>query len=176
MEVEVTMSYLGETRTAKLFKRLADDLGYYRWQPMNFEDTGGDATFRYDSLNTTNNATAVYPEWQYKSMLSGFFEVIPVVLGSGTSPQAFSYYTCGDAYGTGQGGGLQNNQWACSMRYFNRATNTTNPGLQQMFYKAFALKKDLGITGIWYQVSGNSIHTMYRDQGGIFMLPIADNR
>lgn len=171
------MSHLGETKTAKFFKRTADSTTYSRWQPMNFEDNLGDATLKYDTLNTTVNATAVYPEWQYKSMLSGFFEVIPVIVANTTtSNQAFNYYSCGDGYGTGQGAGLNPNQWACSMRFYNRATNTTAPGTSQMFLKAFALKKDLGITGFWYQVTGTADNTIYRDQGGIFMIPIADNR
>lgn len=171
MEVEVIMSYLGETRTAKFFKRGDEITSSYRWPPMDFTDNQGDATFRYGEYNTTNNATGVYPEWQHRSLLGGFYEVIPVILGSGGSNSSFNFYTCGDGYT-----GLTNAQYACSFRFYNRATNTTAPGVQQMFCKAFALKKDLGITGFVYQVSGTTSTTVNPANGGIFMIPIADNR
>lgn len=139
-----------------------------------------DALFHYFTLNTTDNATGVFPEWSYKSMVSGFFECIPVIRANTTSSNsAFNFYTAGDGYGTGQGAGITSVQASTAMRFYNKATNTSGALTNHIPLKSFALKKDIGYTGYWYYTSATSDTTSFGTDntgGGIFMLPIADNR
>ena len=168
------MSHLCEKRAFKYTRRTSNSTSYYRWAgPMDYL-ANEDATFRYTSLNTTVNATAVYPEWQYKSMLAGFFECIPVIRANASeSNSAFNSWSAGDNYT-----GLNSAQLATAMRFYNKATNTSGALASHIPLKSFALKKDVGYTAYLYQVSGNSDTTSYGTDntgGGIFMIPIADN-
>jgi hypothetical protein len=168
------MSYLAEKKAYKVLRRTSDSTTYYRWQPMDYA-ANEDAICRYSTLNTTVNATAVYPEWQYKSAVSAFYECIPVIRANAAgSNSSFNFYTAGKGYT-----GLLPRQYASAMRYYNKATNTTVPLTSHIFLKSFALDKDVGYTGYQYQVSGNSDTTSYGTDntgGCIFFLPIADNR
>jgi hypothetical protein len=168
------MSYLAEKKAYKFMRRSSDSTSFYRWQPIDFASSE-DAICRYYAQNTTVNATVVYPEWQYKSMVSAFYECIPVVRANATSSNsAYNSYTAGHNYT-----GLVPRQYASAMRFYNKATNTSGALNNHIFLKSFALDKDVGYTGYLYQVTGTSDTTNYGTDntgGCIFFLPIADNR
>lgn len=168
------MSYLAEKKAYKVLRRTSDSTTYYRWQPIDFA-SNEDAICRYSELNTTVNATSVYPEWLYKSSVSAFYECIPVIRANTTSSNsAFNFYTAGHNYT-----GLLPRHYASAMRFYNKATNTSGALTNHIFLKSFALDKNVGYTGYQFQVSGTSDTTSYGTDntgGCIFFLPIADNR
>ena len=172
------MSYLCEKRTWKYTRRTADTTSYYRWPgPMEF-DAHEDATFRYTNIETANNATGLYPRWEYNTLLNAYFEIIPVIrANAANSNSAFNAWA---SEGLFLDGALPKED-ATSFRFYNKATNTSSVQNGHIPLKGYSLldKGKVAWFGWQFQVSGNSDTTFKATDntgGGIFHLPIAENQ
>ena len=171
------MSYLCEKRTWKYTRRTNNTNTFYRWPgPMAF-DANEDATFGYSKEETFNNATALYPRWEYYSLLNGFFEIVPVIRANTTTSN--SAYNGWASEGTMLDGGLPK-EYATYFRFYNKATNTTSALDGHVPLKGYSLlnKGVVAFYGAFFHASATSDTTFKASDntgGGIFHLPIAQN-
>jgi hypothetical protein len=172
------MSYLCEKRTWKYTRRTANTTSYYRWPgPMEF-DAHEDATFRYTNIETANNASALYPRWEYNTLLNAYFEIIPVIRANTVdSNSAFNSWA---SEGNMMDQALAKES-ATLFRFYNKATNTSSAQNGHVPLKGYSLldKGKIAWYGVQFQVSATSDTTFKATDntgGGIFHLPIAENQ
>jgi len=141
-------------------------------------DAHEDATFRYTNIETVNNATGLYPRWEYNTLLNAYFEIIPVIKANALDSN--SAYNSWASEGEMINNALPKEN-ATLFRFYNKATNTSTVLTDHIPLKGYSLldKGKIAWYGVRFQASAQSDTTFKATDntgGGVFHLPIAENQ
>lgn len=162
------MSYLREQRFVKVLTRNTINSAMNTYLDLSLP-INEDATCRYDSL--VPGDTVPWVTYQFKN-LSGFCQLQPSSAPSTTtSALAWNFFSS-----SGKFTSFNNIDLASSIKYFNKATNTSGQKAELIGFKSFSLSKDIGYRLYDRNVSGALTNDQILTDGAFFILPIGENQ
>ena len=166
------MSYLKETRAVKILLRNTINSAMNTYIDLSLP-INEDAVCRYDRLNTTEPATTLWVEYQFKNP-SAFCQLMPSSEPTSSSSALTWNYFNTNRKNTNTG--YNPIDLASSIKYYNKASNTSAQKANLIGFKSFSLSQDVKYMLYDRNVGGALTNDRILTDGALIILPIGDNR